>query len=239
MKACPRCGVEFEESLVVCPLCKYTETGNQEGPPETYEFGKPGERAFLDYAKLTRQQKRKLFWEVSVIVLVSGILVTMVIDLMNTRNITWSKYTITVCLVLFANITLFSFLRHRLFILLFGSFITTSLLMVMLDVFNGSMGWATRLGIPLLFSLYVIIYFMALLMRHAPQHGFNILGSFFLAAGLYTLCIEAIVSYYVQNAVHLQWSLIVMVCMIPIAAVLFYFHYRLNKGAELKRFFHI
>jgi choline-glycine betaine transporter len=39
--------------------------------------------------------------------------------------------------------------------------------------------------------------------------------------------------------ISFHWSLIVFVCLVPIAAILFYIHYRLNRGIELRRFFHI
>ena len=241
MKACPRCGIEFEENMTICPLCLYTDSHDaaNEKTATVDAQQKPGDRTMIEYTTLTGQQKRKLFWEISAMVLLSGILVTVVIDLITVKSISWSKYTITVCLVLFTNITLISFLRHRLFILLFGSFITTSLLLVLLDVYNERLGWGTQLGIPLLFSLYVVIYILAVLFRITRQHGFNMLAYIFLAAGLLAICIESITRYYNNNEISLRWSLIVLVCLIPVAAILLYIHYRLNKGAELRRFFHI
>ena len=240
MKTCPRCGVEFEENLNVCPLCKFSDSDNfkdDESDMNPNEYG--SDKILYGYIKLSKRQRRKLFWETSVIVLISGILVTMVIDLIISKQITWSKYSITVCLVLFANITLFSFVRHKLLLWLSGSFVTTSLLLILLDLFSNKMGWGTQLGIPLLFSLYLIIYLLTLLFRYSRQHGFNMLGYIFLAIGCLSLCIEGIVSRYFHEDIMLRWSLIVMVCMIPIAAILLYIHHRLNKGAELKRFFHI
>jgi hypothetical protein len=241
MKTCPRCGVEFEANLTVCPLCNFSDIENPGG--NNTEFSGPDEeeanKTLYGYIKLSKRQRRKLFWETSVIVLVSGILVTMVIDLITNGQITWSKYSITACLVMFANITLFSFIRHKILLWLFGSFVTTSLLLILLDLFSNKMGWGTQLGIPLLFSLYLIIYLLTLLFRKTRQHGFNMLGYIFLAVGCLSLCIEAIVSRYSDHEVFLGWSLIVMVCMLPIAGILLYIHHRLNKGAELKRFFHI
>jgi hypothetical protein len=37
----------------------------------------------------------------------------------------------------------------------------------------------------------------------------------------------------------LGWSLIVFACILPVAVILFYIHYRLNRGTDLRRFFHI
>jgi len=238
MKTCPRCGVDFEENLTICPLCLYSETGSAENS-ESIEPEAADLRTLTGYGRLSKRQKRKLFWEISVIVLLSGILVTMIIDLISTGLISWSKYTITACLLLFVNITLFSFLRHKLLLLLCGSFITTSLLIILLDIYSNKMGWGTQLGVPLLLSLYLAIYLIAILFRKNSQHGFNMLGYIFMATGLLSMWIELCVSRYFQGRIKLSWSLIVMVCMLVIAGILMYFHHRLKKGAELRRFFHI
>jgi hypothetical protein len=171
--------------------------------------------------------------------LFSGIIVTLIIDLVSSGTITWSSYTITTCLVLFANTTLFSFWRHRIFFMLGGSFITTSILLLLLDLYGKKAGWGVQLGIPLLLSLYLMVCFLTLMIRYSKQHGFNLLGYFFLSFGMLALCVETILSRYFMHRITLQWSLIVMACMIPIGAILFFIHYRLNRGIELRRFFHI
>ena len=241
MKICPHCGVELDEQMQACPLCKYTDFDSltYSDDPGDAQANRAGEKFLSDYVKLTKNQKRKLFWELSGIILFSGIMVTLIIDVVTSKAITWSRYSITVCLVLFFNTTLLSFLRHKLLILLGGSFLSTSLLLVLLDLYNEKIGWGTQLGIPMLFSLYLMIFLMTLATRLTRQHGFNILGCFFLAAGLLSLFIDGILSRYLTGEISFHWSLIVFVCMIPIAAILFYIHYRLNRGIELRRFFHI
>lgn len=243
MTICPRCGVELDENMHECPLCNYSastekeQVNAQEAFPD-FEKSKK-EKILSDFENLTRHQKRKLFWELSNIILFSGILVTFIINILIAKRITWSKFSITVCLVLFANITLFSFWRHRLLILLGGSFISTSLLFVLLDLYNERIGWGTQLGIPLLFLVYMGILLMTIVVRMTKQHGFNILGCFFVALGIFSFCTDGILSRYLTGRISIQWGLIVLVCVIPIAAILFHIHYRLNRGVDLRRFFHI
>ena len=166
-------------------------------------------------------------------------MVTFIIDLVTTKRITWSKYTITACLVIFANATLITFWRHRLLILLGGSFLFSSLLLVLLDTYNSKIGWGIRLGVPILLSFYFITLILTLLVRLTKIKGLNILAYFFMAVGFFSICIEGILSKYFLNEIRFAWSLIVVVSMIPIASILFFIHYRLNRGIELKRFFHI
>jgi hypothetical protein len=241
MSICPNCNIELEDSFHQCPLCGYSKEDPGDSPA-TGSIGqgkKPDDRLLADYVKLTTMQKRKLFWELSAIILFSGVLITWIIDIVTTKKITWSRYTITICLVLFANTTLFTYARKKLLFLLGGSFISTSLLLVLLDLFNEKIGWGTQLGVPLLLCFYVIVFLLSFLFRITKQHGFNILGLFFMAAGVFALCLEGLLSEYMSHVIRLSWSLIVCASLVPIAVILFFIHYRLSRGIELRRFFHI
>lgn len=241
MKICPQCGVELEEPVQICPLCRYPVHEGRTDPKESSRLAdeQQYDKLLSDYVKLTRDQKRKLFWELSGIILLSCVLITLIIDLVTSGSITWSRYSITVCLVLFANFTLLSFWRHKLLLMLGGSFISTSSLLVLLDIYNKSIGWGTKLGIPLLLSLYLLAFIFTRLIRITKQRGFNVLGYFFITAGVLCVCTEGILSVYFTDHLTFRWSLIVFACMVPVAAILFFIHYRLNRGTDLRRFFHI
>ncbi len=241
MKICPRCGVELDEDMNGCPLCDYTDYQDLAGPEKAGSVPdeQKDERILSDFVKLTRYQKRKLFWEISNIILFSEMLVTTMINVISARAITWSKYTITIGLVLFVNVTLFSFWRHRLLVLIGGSFLTVSLFLILLDLYIERTGWGIQLGIPLLFSLYFIIVILTIVIRLAKHHGFNILGCIFLGIGLLSLFTDGIISRYDTGEITFRWGLIVFVCIIPIVSILFYIYYRLNRGVSLRSFFNI
>lgn len=224
-----------------CPLCNYSVKESPEsdaGSNDTVSAGM-GDDFISGYERLSTVQRRKLFWELSGIILFSGIMVTLIIDLVTSKGITWSKYTITACLVLFANFTLLTFWRHRLFILFGGSLMFSSLLLLLLDLYNLKIGWSIKLGIPILLSFYIVVFVLTMLVRSAKRKGLNVLAYFFMAIGIFSLCIEGSISEYLLKEIRLSWSLILLVSMIPIAAILSFIHYRLNKGIELNRFFHI
>jgi len=238
---CPNCGVELETAMKSCPLCNYSDFDNPSKSDQVVSIPVPEQRSktISDYVKLSPVQKRKLFWELSGIALVSAIFVTLIINIVFSKGITWSRYPITVCLVLFVNITLFSFMRHRLLLLLCGSFLSTSVLLILFDLYNKAIGWGVHLGIPILFSFYIIVFFITVILKYTKQQGFNILAWFFLSAGLLSFCIDGILSDYLKGNITFHWSLIVIVCIVPVSAILLYIHYRLKKGIELRQFFHI
>jgi len=236
MSYCKKCGVELDENMVFCPLCgkSVNEDADKEPikentNPEFYEH----------YEKLTKKQKRKLFWELSGIILLSGIVVTLIIDLIINQSITWSKYSITISLVILVNTTLITFLRNRLFLLGTISFLSTSALLILLDLYNMNIGWGTRLGIPFLFSFYFWLLVLVIIIKSLKNKGFNVLAYIFIVIGIFSMCIEGIMAVYSNNKLSLHWSVIIMACMIPISAILMFIHYRLRKGIDLKRFFHI
>jgi|SRR6056297_168177 len=241
MKTCNYCGVELENNMNFCPLCGEPVINKNSDSLEYIEVRKKEQEksALTSYQKLTKMQKRKLFWQISGIILLSGIVVTFLIDFIGNQTISWSKYSIAVCTILFLNTTMISFWYHRLFLLFLGSFLTTSSLLVLLDLFNGSVDWGVKLGIPLLFAAYVIVFILIGMIKAARQHGLNIIAYCLLAAGLLSICTEGIISLQVMNKFQVEWSIIVMASVLPVAVLLLFIHHRLKKVTDLKRFFHI
>jgi hypothetical protein len=241
MSVCKNCGVELEEHVENCPLCgESISEGFQKKkePPDRYEPVHE-QRLLSDFKELTPTQRQKLFWQLSGIVLISGMIVTFIIDLIINREITWSKYTMSTSMILFINITLLVFLKNKTAWALTGCFIATSLLLILFDLFNKNIGWGSKLGVPLVFSFYLVVYILVSIVRKSKQRGINLIAYFILAAGILSLCVEGIISVQVQNQLSFQWSIIAMASVIPVASVLLFIHYRLRKGTELKRFFHI
>ena len=241
MKYCSYCGVELEDTTDICPLCfantsdELTDVREQERESAyaSNEFPDP------EGKNLTTLQKRKLFWELSVLILVSGIVVTLLIDLLTSKGITWSKYTVTICLALFIDISLLSFWRNRRLIFLGGTFLTQSLLLVLFDTYASNIGWGIELGIPILAIFYLTIMAFLVIIRITKIHGLNIIGYFFIISGIFTIGIECIIDRYFFGHIVLGWSLFVVVSIVPIALILFFVHFRLKKGRELRRLFHI
>lgn len=241
MILCNNCGVELEENMKFCPLCGKHITDVTKEDEEYIQFQKTRqkERLLSDFKELTPIQRRRLFWQLSGMILISGMIVTFIIDLIINKNITWSKYSMSTCLALFLIITLIIFLKRKILVALIGSFITTSVLLVLFDMFNKNIGWATKLGIPLVFSFYLVVFSLIKIVRNLRQRGINLIAYFLVAAGILSLCIEGIISLQVKNQLSFQWSVIAMASVLPVSAILLFIHYRLKKGTDLKRFFHI
>jgi uncharacterized membrane-anchored protein len=96
-----------------------------------------------------------------------------------------------------------------------------------------------KLGIPLLLAAYVTLLALFKVIRKTHQKGLNIIAYSLIAAGIFSLCIDGIISLYSGETIVLSWSLIVMVSAVLVAGFLLYVHFQLKKATDLRRFFHI
>jgi len=234
MSYCNYCGVELDKTVTSCPLCGLA-VGEKRVVTHEWKSTQPifKDKLSSEIENMTAVQKRKLFWQVSAIILVSGILVTLIINFIESKSITWSKYILVVSLSILTSISFFTLLRKRVFMLVLGSFISNAVLLLLLDLMSSNIGWGTKLGIPILFSLYALIILVLWLIRISHRRGFNILAVIFIALGLFLICIEVFVSLYFKNTITFSWSIIAASSMIPISTLLFLVHYRLKSGIEL------
>jgi len=239
MDYCKNCGVALDENMENCPLCGQNIHEESLSSETISDKTTENKEVYPQFDRLTKNQRLKFIWELSGIILLSVIIITFFIDFIINKGITWSKYSISTSLVLLVNTTLFTFLRKQKFLFLIFSFLSTTLLLVLFDWYNQNIGWAIQLGIPLLFSFYFWIFLLAIITKYNKHHGLNILAYYFLATAFLSICIDGIITYYQTNGLHLQWSIIVIACLIPISAILLYIHYRLKKEIYFKRFFHI
>ncbi|PWD99450.1 DUF6320 domain-containing protein [Marinilabilia rubra] len=241
MIKCPHCGVELAENANFCSLCGEPLLEKNEDNLAFIETRKKSqdEKLITDYQKLSGIQKRKIIRKISAIILFSGILITLVIDFVGNNSITWSKYSATVSLVLFINIAMVTFWLRRYFLWGSLSFVSASLLLVLLDIYSGDIGWAMSLGIPLLFAGYTIVFSLFWLIHRSKQKGLNVIAWSILGIGLFSICTDGVIALYLDHARLFGWSLIVMVSSTIISALLLYIHYRLKKVTDLRRFFHI
>ncbi len=241
MRQCPHCGVELEENANFCSLCGeplINENINNLAYLKSRKLQQE-EKLLTDFQKLTGLQKRKIFWKISGIILISGIIMTLVINLVENQTILWSKYPATVGLIIFINITLYTFSHKRVILFTAISFLSTAVLLILLDIYTKATSFELNLGLPMLLAAYVTVFILSFMIRRSKQKGLNIIAYSLIAAGLLSICADGIIALYSGNTLKFGWSLIVIVSVVFISIVLFYIHYRLKKATDLKRFFHI
>ena len=241
MKDCPNCGVALDENANFCSLCGEPLLERNEDNLAYIETRKNEreDKLLTAFQKLSGLQKRKLFLKISSMILLSGIFISLVIDFIGNAGLTWSRYPVTAGIVLLLNIMMGTFWYHK--EMLWGalSFISSAVLLVLLDIYSGSSGWGMQLGIPLLLAAYITVLILIRLIRQTRQKGLNVIAYALLTAGILSVCTDGIIHLYRDDFLHFSWSLIVMASVIIAALLMLYIHYRLKKVTDLKRFFHI
>jgi len=235
---CKNCGVELENNMAHCPLCGQS-VNNADKANNLQHAGVTGDSYAAKRVNTISQPEKKRIWEIISITLLSATVATFVIDFILNKRITWSEYPIAICLIIFSYISLLAFVRRNLFFEIAGGFIISSVLLIVLDVLTQGTNWALKLGIPLLLCINLVGAGLIGIINRTKYIGINIIAWSFIAAGILGICTETILSFFTTGTLDLQWSVIVVCCIIPVVIVMFYMHARLKKGRNLERTFHI
>ncbi|RPE09193.1 zinc ribbon domain-containing protein [Chitinophaga lutea] len=230
---CKNCGVELENDMLVCPLCGQPVDGSPAAAAAAADHElrvpKPG----------MTKKRRKFTWDIVSLILGSGMAAAGIVNYIISRSITWSEYTTAVGLVIFCYASVFAFFSIGIMAEMGLGFFLASLGLIVLDWFTGGVTWATRMAIPLLVSVNVVVMAFMRVERSARHKGVNLIAYAFVAAALLCLCVEGILSYFMWGYWRLNWSVIVAACVAPVALVLLFVHFRLRRGRNLERVFHI
>lgn len=234
---CNNCGVSLDDETTQCPLCH--ETVHNDGTQNINRTGAVLANKFsCPPRKMTRPQK-KIVWEIVSITIISMVVVNVLIDLIINKQITWSQYPVSVCMILFSYISSFAFSKQNTTLKIIFGILASTVSLILVDSLVDGISWSVKLAIPLLLSGNLIAGLLLVVIKKSKRKGINLIAYFFMAVALYVLCIEAILSIYKTGTIQLYWSIIVLVCMFPVALVLFFVHYRLTKTQNLERIFHI
>ncbi len=241
MKVCNTCKVELDAEMNFCPLCgqKCNTPVPKVHKVDLTETSVDQKTGTFNFEDLSHRQQQKFVWELTAFILVSCTVITLIIDLLVTKHVTWSKYTLTIGMILMIDISLIIFMQKRIFLLFIGSFLSTSFLLFLLDLYDKNLDSGVKLGIPIIFFIFLILLLLFIIIRKSKQRGVNIIAYSLIAAGVICLCIEGIISLHAIDVIRLRWSFVVMVSILPVSGILLYIHYRLRKVTNFKKVFHV
>lgn len=237
---CKNCGVELDEHMNFCPVCGVPVFDQDRDKRERMISEKlaVSNRLKTEIDRLDKMQKKKFYWEVISIILVSGVLSAIILNFIIQTTLSWSLYVLAGGLAIFAYVTILSYIRNG-WVAMFSLFAVNALTLLFIDLVDQSIGWSVELGIPLLTAALFILAGVIVAIRHTPEKGFNIIAYIFLASAIASIAVDSLVSLYIENRFDLSWSVIVFASTLPVAVVLLYIYYKLRRGTDLRKFFHI
>lgn len=240
MIICKNCGVELEPDINFCPLCE--EPVNDGGiyvPAGSVTEQSPWNRQSHLKRRAMDSPQRKATWELVSTIIILIILITIPLNLLLNNEISWSEYPVAICLIVFTYISFFAFLNRGRTVKFLLVFLTGSVLILILDLSTNGPHWALLPVIPLLFFFNIILVVLLEVIRISKHRGINIIAYCFLAAALFSVCVEAGIDLFITGKINLVWSLIIFACVIPIAAILLFMQFRMGRGNDLYKTFHI
>jgi hypothetical protein len=239
MPYCPKCGVELEESLKRCPLCKSPILDTLEG--KEHVSGKFPDAVYdpENLEGLTQAERKKITIEVVSVSFSIALAVTLLINLALTRTVSWSLYPIASLVfvwIVTASLIIFEG-RPRLIYAIIGP--SLILFVFCLDIFDGPLNWFLDLGLPLALVLELAVVLTTLFASLVKRKGVNLIAIILLGLDFLCLGIDGILTHRFIGTTSFGWSMVVSIALVPISAFLFYLHYRITKQASLRKLFRL
>jgi len=233
MPICKKCGVEIEEGLKFCPLCKTLFEENFE-PFETENI-----KSETIVPKLIRQTKSWI-WELITFLSFAAFIVIFAVDFAYGTNITWSRFPLASIIFIWLTFTLLIRLKKRTYLLILIETLILLVLLWVLDLFITTKPWFFKLAFPIVLSLSFLLILTILFVRKNKLSVFGILATCITSNGFFLLFLDAILHNFKKGKPFISWSIVAFACIIPLIVFLLYFQKRLKKkGIDLQRYFHI
>jgi hypothetical protein len=232
MKICKECGVELEEEMALCPLCETPVANDGARKDVILQINK----------KETPEVRKKdvlqlILWQITAVLLLSGIVATLIINLSIQKRITWSIYPISICLVIFLYASLIVLWRTRIFFQVLAAWFISALVLVMVH-WSIEADWPLRLALPILSAVTIIGLLVNFILAHLKAKGLNVLAIVFVCIAVLCLIIEGVISFYFSKVVELQWSVIVAACLLPVTAAILFMYFRTKNNTDFQKIFH-
>ncbi|MBM3421607.1 MAG: hypothetical protein FJY11_10800 [Bacteroidetes bacterium] len=224
---CDKCGVLLDERFDICPLC----TPDENTEKTSVRTG--------EVLRAARAEAAKYAWELSGIVCLSGVVITLLLNLLFDGTVSWSLYPVTSIFWVWISLTVIVFIRRWPFMMLMMLLAGTLGMLLLFNLFDSRINWFIPVAMPVTTVLFILAGLVVHISARARYKGFNVLAVSLIAVNILCVSIEVFADLNLTGTVTIRWSAVVSAAILPIAAVLMFLHYRLKRGRRLDSFFHI
>lgn len=238
MAYCPRCGVEVDNNVRICPLCDFPIPDIGEDISEAPRYPV----AVNTYHDDHLEKKNQIFYSLEIITL-AAVLITLVLMLVMGRG------TLVLSIVLAAEVTfalflLFCFNYLPLWLNFLGCYLTTLGFGLAMHYLIGNLdGWYTEYMAPITTLFFAdLVLIQALYRKNRRKNQFVYVPvCILLFAILLSLGIDGILSYNLMGRLEFGWSLIVTISGLAVIALLMGIYYGVPEKtkAYLKKKLHV
>lgn len=239
MPYCSRCGVEVDDHIEDCPLCKTPIQKLDRPEPQSGRYPQDN-LSRVGESELPPGLGSTLAFQIITILFVTPFLIVLATSLVVEAWPVWASFVLVGLAAAWVTIvTPIMLSRHPIFIVLI-LFLTTTGLLLTIDLLEGSgIEWFFVVGFPILVLVLIMSIAVVLSSTLVRDKGTNVAS--FVLLGLVILCmgIDGIISLYQVGYIMLGWSIIVAVSLAPVAIFLLYYHYGIRERIDLRKTFHV
>ncbi len=227
MSICKNCGVDLGEGNEKCPLCEPSEN-------QVHMVASPA-----DLFRVSRIENKRHLYEITMLILISGVIITIAIDAVFRRGMSWSLTTTTSIGYLIAMVSGTYLLRKKPFLVITVTTVATLVFLWLIDRLTGANGWFRTVACPMTISAALLTAAVIFLNSLSRYRGLNLLATILVAVALFTVITEFLIDKLITSVFTPQWSVVTAASLFIIAMIFIFIHYRLKRGRSLGRLFHI
>jgi hypothetical protein len=176
---------------------------------------------------------------ISLLVAIPAVL-SLVVNAVLSEELSWSLYVIASLATAWVW-CVSPFLFRRNIVLLWFPIDTAALLglLYVIDVLTPTSDWFLPLALPITLTLAGLTLAIVMLTRRRLRRRLHILAAALLAVGLFCMVVESAVDLYLDGALKLQWSLIVLASCASLALIALMLHRRRTIVEGMKFWFRV
>lgn len=231
MKTCENCGVEVEDNLKRCPLCR---ARLDDGPDE-----ETGEQA-AEPAQETLSHARFWLWEVVSLLAFAAALVTFASDFAFGFDVEWARYPLLAILFVWVSATVLIALAEHPVRRLIAETVAVVGFLFGLQLVTETAGWFVPLGLPITVLAGILGGAAALVIAKRKLSTLPATAVVILAAGIFVVGLELIIKRYRGDEVLVSWSLVALACALAVFFLILWMNKRMReRHSEYRKVFHI
>jgi hypothetical protein len=229
--------VEVDDFVAVCTLCGtpiQKSTSENDIPQAPFPQENPSASK-----KSAEEYNLNLTWMIITVIFFIPLFVLLTINFVYSGTHAWTGYAISSIIAAWLCVTIVLFFIKNYLVYSTGIMIITGLLLFFFDLHYDKLLWFFPVGLPALLLLYILSLAVIALIFRVKDKGLNVGAFILIAAGMFCLGFDSLLTNLVYRAVKPTWSLVVLSVTIPTALLFLFLHYVMKKRIKYKRVFHI
>lgn len=233
MSYCVNCGVELDDTITACPLCK-TKVYHPDRP--TVQNSVP---PYATVKGTVEPVKAKEFTILMSIILLTTSVVCLLLNLFLIPFGHWSFYVTGICSVFWIFfIPLFFPQKTGIYVNVALDGLSIALFLAMISYLHPNQHWYLHIGLPITFLGTLLLEIIFIFFIHLKSSMIIKTVISVTAVAIYCIAIETAICLHLGNTFRLSWSAIAATCVAAIDIILMTIYLREGLRSEVRRRMH-